>query len=916
MLKPTTIELGAAFEARVTAYYEALGFKIERNALVGNHQVDLLVSKYVPGASVLSYMVEAKFRDHDAVGVNEVTAFLNVARDLIALGEINGAIIVTNTRFTKDAMGKGLGSKLINLLTISQLETEIFATSESLLRTCSDYERQKIRDEYIPLSGTFRPQQSNCISDIAKHLREWAETESGLITLIGDFGSGKTTIMDRLFYDIAKSRIDSGSGRYPVQIKLRSLLRYNTLWSFIANSLRDSQYITPEKSVFEAILSAGGFVFLLDGFDEIHTSATSGERATYLKRLMPLLSSPCPCILSTRPTYFTNFREMNNALQYLLEPPAKFARLERSPVDPNWLLKQLNIANPESISVGTLSNAIEIDQLNENSILQYLELFRSQIIKVTGGNEKNLLVFLYKIYDIRDLLSRPLLLNMIIVAIVDGGLDITRTKATIGPSTLYDIYTQTCAQRDAYNRPSIPRLTSVLTYEERLAGCRELAMAMLRKGSIELQPQEVHEAVARLPVMSQKLPKNVSSAEFRERVLTDIRICSFLSFGNGEILRFAHKSFFEFFVAQEFLIQVGDRLSAISTFARFNLSKEIVGFLGSYVRDQEVFARQIVMAFRNQGGPGTKVDSMFYRIALASGFLLETVELKSEKILDTDLRRASVSSATLDHVSLGRVEIDNVTATNWRCGNVSLNTVLIQDCNFASSHLELQCRDVNLQNLFFDECQLFLNGSEVNLENVTFGGGSALLDFSGDVRGFHAKSANSIILGSSLNLGPNASLTISGSVVIQGSGSSWYQNAADIVFSECIFLGLFVPDYDLGVLAARPPKAIRFVNCKGIVLTRGARIAQETGYYTSVHDDSGKLLIVNADILADALGRDPIKTGPLDDAINTKRRRLGAKERSDRNTRLLAAIKSVDSVASRASFMTGLLAKVFEKVEK
>ena len=219
----TTNELGAAFESKVATYYEALGFRIDRNVSLEGHQIDLLVTKHVPGASILSYIVEAKYRERGIVGVNEVTPFINTARDLLGMGEISGAVMVTNGGYSQSVNGKGLRSKTIKLLTIAELENEIFATSESLLRTCADYERQKILAEYIPLSGLSSPRPRAQIADVTAHLHAWAREDEGLVTLVGDFGSGKTTVMDRLFYDMARERVSTGKGRYPIQLKLRNV---------------------------------------------------------------------------------------------------------------------------------------------------------------------------------------------------------------------------------------------------------------------------------------------------------------------------------------------------------------------------------------------------------------------------------------------------------------------------------------------------------------------------------------------------------------------------------------------------------------------------------------------------------------------------------------------------------------------
>src|SRR5262249_15052504 len=135
-------------------------------------------------------------------------------------------------------------------------------------------------------------------------------TTEPLVIISGDLGSGKTTILRRIFYEQADRRLSNPLARFPVFVRLGRLLRYSTLWEFLSSTLKEEQYISPPREVFERQLHEGRLVLLLDGFDEIHTGATADDRANYLYRLAPLLTSASPCIISTRPTYFESLSEM------------------------------------------------------------------------------------------------------------------------------------------------------------------------------------------------------------------------------------------------------------------------------------------------------------------------------------------------------------------------------------------------------------------------------------------------------------------------------------------------------------------------------------------------------------------------------------------------------------------------------
>src|SRR5262249_31943448 len=135
--------------------------------------------------------------------------------------------------------------------------------------------------------------------------------------------------------------------------------------------------------------------------------------------------------------------------------------------------------------------------------------------------------------------------------------------------------------------------------DERLMACRELAMKMLTTGSLELTGTQVEHAVkqARLPTIRDAEPDDRQGA--LERAVTDVRVCSFLSSTHDGSLRFGHKSYFEFFVAQQLVLSAQYASDSFSQFARKRLSKEIIYFLGSFARDLEFFGQTTIKVLRN-----------------------------------------------------------------------------------------------------------------------------------------------------------------------------------------------------------------------------------------------------------------------------------------------------------------------------
>jgi hypothetical protein len=77
MVEISPARQGDTLERRVAMHYTALRFHVTRNVNLLNHQIDLLVTKYVPGIGMTNTMVEIKHRGSKQIGINEVTPFLN-----------------------------------------------------------------------------------------------------------------------------------------------------------------------------------------------------------------------------------------------------------------------------------------------------------------------------------------------------------------------------------------------------------------------------------------------------------------------------------------------------------------------------------------------------------------------------------------------------------------------------------------------------------------------------------------------------------------------------------------------------------------------------------------------------------------------------------------------------------------------
>lgn len=121
-----------------------------------------------------------------------------------------------------------------------------------------------IYDTYQPLSLSFKNEtiKTNSVKDIFK--------ERNCITLLGEAGSGKSTLVKHLFLNTIFENY-----RIPIIIQLRDLNDYsNGLNQFIKEKILNNK-LSPNMKIVERLLENGMFLFFLDGYDEIKTSVKS-----------------------------------------------------------------------------------------------------------------------------------------------------------------------------------------------------------------------------------------------------------------------------------------------------------------------------------------------------------------------------------------------------------------------------------------------------------------------------------------------------------------------------------------------------------------------------------------------------------------------------------------------------------------
>ena len=399
-----------------------------------------------------------------------------------------------------------LSADLIKLL--DELKIHRYWTLDEFLQTTlkitdhresvvGDYEKQAIYQNFIDLNCHFRNNKKPL--DLRAQFQTWLKSDdANHVSLLGNFGTGKTVFCRRMQYELLKE-YQTGD-RIPVLITLREQKGVK-LEGMISKIMNDMGLKQLDYTAFRTLNRLGKFVVLIDGFDEMATYATLGEMRDNFLQLAVLAEGRAKVMLTCRTHYF----EQADKEDEILSLPKFIA--DR----PEFHVLYLNPFNREQIEA-------YLDRVRE--------LFRDkqQVLEAMDGMPK-----------LRELMEIPVLLDMI--------LGIFGKLIHYGEAlTLANVYDEAVSNW-AHSEKEKGNLKN-LSVEEVLTFMKDLAMQMHQTDELDVHFKKLRSRTKDIFHERLKIDYRDLDAFYGE-----IRTCTFLTRDSLGNYKFAHKSFMEYFAA-------------------------------------------------------------------------------------------------------------------------------------------------------------------------------------------------------------------------------------------------------------------------------------------------------------------------------------------------------------------------------
>jgi formylglycine-generating enzyme required for sulfatase activity len=562
---------GKTFEARIQGLLKLLGYRVQHDRDVAGRQTDLVAVKDIFPVRVL-FLVECKDYSQP-VGTDVINDAENRLKAAAREGKYPNAQgwVVARSGFTADAWDYAESLQIVCSTPDDLIRSLIDFTSylNDLVHDFQDFfvDRErglKLPQLYVEPDAFYRNLQQ--VEPPPKPMRvltkegplqtlvdEWlADPQFNQLTLLGDYGTGKTVFTLKLAHDLARAYLDGQGTLIPVRIPLKEFDPKQEVDDLVMNHLRRHGLEGSPYAAFQYLLRQGMLLLILDGFDEITAQVSPELTRRNFDKLDALVNEQARVLLTCRTHYFRDRPEVEALLERRADLPEMGTRegteLYRAIVGrPNYRILYLR-------------------EFDEPKITAYLQ-------KACGDEWEKDWQTIRSLYNLEDLIRRPVLLDMVVKSLPT----LRERKGEATAAGLYDVYTGYWIHRDDWRAILIPAGKAAFT--------EELAWRLWTADRERLHYSELTDLAQELLRGEHFKPGAVSATTLSqadiEYAAHEVRTAAFLTRDAAGNYGFAHRSFMEFFVAQRLTRGLLDGSAPEVT-----INEEIQGFITQLIGGQ------------------------------------------------------------------------------------------------------------------------------------------------------------------------------------------------------------------------------------------------------------------------------------------------------------------------------------------
>jgi hypothetical protein len=461
------------------------------------------------------------------------------------------------------------------------------------------------------------------------------DNHKNFLTLLGDFGTGKSSFSLHYFIKLAKKYLHDNSGRIPIFISLKDYRGRLNIQDFMEKEFYEKFNINISFKIFTGLALQGKFIFFVDGFDEMACLADEKLTGENLKEITKLTFEHILFMTQSA-------AEKQKADKVFLTCRSHYF-LTRAQEKQLLKADKTIIYRDYAQKTNYQLARIRLKEFDDKQIIEY--------VYKNAKNKKqteNILKIIKNTYNLKELSTRPLLLEMIVKTLPD-----MESKKKINAADLYKAYTDLWIERDDWRSCMTPRGKRAFMWE--------LAFKMFRQGG----DFSIH--YSKLDKPDKNNIKKESEHKEDAYYIYDTTTCSFLNRDSKGNYRFIHKSFMEFFLAEYY-------------FEKRKTWKESPGQV--FNKETQFFLKFIVSSLK---GPDLS-DIVLNRVNF-SGADLRRADLRRADLRGADLRGADLTGADFYGANLVKANLSGANLSEADLSNADLREANLYKADLSGANL-------------------------------------------------------------------------------------------------------------------------------------------------------------------------------------------------------------------------------------
>ena len=627
-------------------------------------------------------------------------------------------LCISATGFTINVKERASGSR-IETLTFDELFNKFQRFSKYLRGIASDSEL--IQLDRLYQDALFDDQAGK--ESASAFLSSWRKSSSNSnpwIVVIGDYGSGKTTLTKVLLKRWAEECLNDPDLAIPFRIELREFTRQFDARTLLHRFLDDNDLSYLNVDFIFHLIRQGRIVLFLDGYDEMAQFMHARERRACLAALAELAKDGAKGVLTSRPNYFTVTEELNllETLYASIASDARFAKFSETVIEREKTLDALLQTQfldryertlrdlDEDQTRRLVKVALENDPLGQIAVLEVLEMAFRLNDEGTSVSLSGKPVIVSYLLEVVDELKK------------DRQADNNTAQRRLTEWDVYQLIVDKLMWRD-HNRA--PELSPV----KRRECLRLLAVELSSRQKAMIEEGEFLELTRRVFQVELRRVMPENREHELQRLFSDVRSSATLTRSvRGTVAgwRFSHNSLREY-LASEYLVQIllskpakvakvkvtdamqkfaralsvqdlANLLNGLSEMRVSGMSGEVIGQCLAFVWDggiREALERNEsdpvgCLLHRVGGIPCTLRGLQLSRCSFVLGS--STATIKNADFQDATFTDVNFSGANLEQTSFAGAVLEGVSFRDARLRQASFRGAMLIEVDFSNADIE------------------------------------------------------------------------------------------------------------------------------------------------------------------------------------------------------------------------------------